>query len=94
MRQSGHVHLQLHSCVRVTIHQIKWWLRRPKHRRCRIFPPQLSDSATEMIDLSRRELARIAAVKAEAENKVIPYKDTVDNWSFVIQIQCLPASDI
>ena len=72
----------------------KWWLRRPKHRRCRIFPPQLSDSATEMIDLCRRELARIAAVKAEAENKVIPNKDTVDNWSFVTQIQCLPASDI
>ena len=67
----------------------KWWLRR-----CRIFSPQHSDSATEMVDLCRRELARIETVKPEAENKVIRYKDTVDNWSFVTHIQCLPASDI
>ena len=72
----------------------KWWLRRPKHRGCHIFSPQHSDLTTEMIDLCRRELARIATVKPKAENKVIRYKDTVDNWSFVTQIQCLPVSDI
>ena len=43
------------------------------------FPPWHSDSATEMTELCRLELARITTAKNE--NKVSHHKDTEENWS-------------
>ena len=59
---------------------------------CYMFSSQHSDSSSEMIELCRLELARTTTAKTK--NKVAHHKDTVENWSFITGIQCLPKSSL